>query len=618
MRPAAPSEEHLIKENRTVWVMEFPHHSQQMLSALRSQRQRGFLCDCTVLVGNSSFVAHRAVLASCSPFFHMYYSDSPGNNTENGTNGLVTLDSDIVTASAFSLLLDFVYEGILKVEECLPVEDILAAASFLHMNEVVRVCKRRLQRRGPVAEADSTRSEENYSVTKTLDMRRDNDGCHGLVLNPTNVSAPHTLVLLPIDRTQQDHVKLERRNAERTSDLQVHQSHSPDLVDTTQPGMGITHVPPHNHLVGPVSSASESMGSESEGAGLCSPCSTTEAKSQRSNHQPSSSSSLPTATQESGQSVVLFPRSEVHSHSPHGETLGHSQENQIFTKHPRTTDRAASLGGEQLALSIQTATVSSHLNNTASSQMQQTLHQIQSIMLEQHQSSDIHIGTVSKYPTGPQVHPDALFSKKDSNLQTTLAEVVGENVNIKVEAIVISDEEQEEEKEAVREIVMEVDDFDDDSQQGELSRSQCTSAHQHGIPQLPNYSFPQSSSDAGPSSHIGIPSSTANQQSESAVYFQDFQDSADNFVEDVPTCNVCGKTFSCSYTLRRHAIVHTRERPYECRYCYRSYTQSGDLYRHIRKTHDHTLPAKRSKIDTTCIDTITLHLPPPPPPPPLS
>ncbi|XP_072293762.1 zinc finger and BTB domain-containing protein 3 [Eucyclogobius newberryi] len=566
--------------------MEFPQHSLQLLSALCSQRQRGFLCDCTVLVGNSSFVAHRAVLASCSPFFHMFYSDSPGNNNENGSSGSVTLDSDIVTAPAFSLLLDFVYEGVLKVEESLPVEDILAAASFLHMNEVVRVCKKRLQRRGPVAEADSTRPEESSGVTKTLAKGRE-DG-HGLVLNSDNVTA-HSQVLLSIDKSKQDHVKVERRSAERICEGQLEPSQSPDLADTTQPGMGISHLPPNNHLVG--SHAPESQPQ----LGSVGPCSTTEAQS--NSQQPSSSSSLIPAAKVPGCSVVWLPGSDL-SPSPHDVVPRPSQDYETFKTHPEISDRGVSWGGEQISMLIRTATVSSHSKNTAASQ-QRTL---QSTRLEQHPSSEMHVDAAPKRLTEPQEDPEDLLPKNNSNVAANIA---GENVYIKVEAIVISDEEQEEEKEEVREVVMEVeDDFEDDSQQEGLRSQYNTTAHF----QLPDYSFPLSPSDAGPSSQGGIPSSTA--QPESAVYFQEFQDSIGNFVDDVPTCSVCGKTFSCSYTLRRHAIVHTRERPYECRYCYRSYTQSGDLYRHIRKTHDNTLPAKRSKADATYMET---NVPQPPP-----
>lgn len=266
--------------------MEFPQHSQQLLSALRSQRQRGFLCDCTVLVGSSRFLAHRAVLASCSPFFHMFYSDSPGvsaGGNGSSSSSSVTLDSDIVTASAFGLLLDYVYEGVLQLDESPPVEDILAAASFLHMNEVVRVCKRRLQKRGPLAEADSTRSEESTGPRKAVETGMNSGGAEvepvlaraAEHLNPVTMAAPLSTVTMTAERSQSGSVKSVLRTGGGASVAQVQTPLSPDLADTTQPGMDGPPLP----LGGEPARGSYGQlktGGQGEVSTLCSPCSTTE------------------------------------------------------------------------------------------------------------------------------------------------------------------------------------------------------------------------------------------------------------------------------------------------------------------------------------------------------
>ncbi|XP_074530129.1 zinc finger and BTB domain-containing protein 3 [Halichoeres trimaculatus] len=622
--------------------MEFPQHSQQLLSALRSQRQRGFLCDCTVLVGSSRFLAHRAVLASCSPFFHMFYSDSPGVSGGNSNSSSVTLDSDIVTAAAFGLLLDFVYEGVLQLNESPPVEDILAAASFLHMNEVVRVCKRRLQRRGPLAEADSTRSEESAVARRATETAREggSDGgtepmadMAGDHLNPA-VMAASLLSVTAAERSQLISVKSEQRTIGGSHKSRAHTPLSPNLADTTQPGMD---APPGavRDQPDPASGVHGRLktGDQGEGSTLHSPCSSSESYSHSGFQQPSSSSSSSSVplSQARGPTVVFLPHSESslcpspRQHDtprlPAEDSIRHSSEGD---------HRGASGREQQMAMLIQTSAATSRGEaGQTHSKLQCEFPQIriQSAVSLQHQSLDFH-STKTQTSKGPGVftgdHP--LVSNEQSLPGVRTDDKDDEHVKIKVEAIVISDEELEEDKEASseREPVMDVDDeFEEEIQEEDLNNPHYLSSNPQGLLQMTSqpsdYSFPlspsSSSSGAGPSSQDTSstsfnPPSTAQNQSEPPAYFQDFQDSMGNFADDVPTCEACGKTFSCTYTLRRHAIVHTRARPYECHYCYRSYTQSGDLYRHIRKAHDRSLRTKRTKSDMELLE------PPQPPPPP--
>uniref|UniRef100_A4IHI5 Mynn protein n=1 Tax=Xenopus tropicalis TaxID=8364 RepID=A4IHI5_XENTR len=88
--------------------MALSDHCRHLLDKLNKQRQSGFLCDCTILIGEFQFKVHRNVLASFSEYFRAYFKDS--------LDSIVLLDQIKVTPSGFQTLLDFIYSGDLNYD----------------------------------------------------------------------------------------------------------------------------------------------------------------------------------------------------------------------------------------------------------------------------------------------------------------------------------------------------------------------------------------------------------------------------------------------------------------------------------------------------------------------
>lgn len=83
--------------------MDTAGHSLVLLQQLNMQREFGFLCDCTVAIGDVYFKAHRAVLAAFSNYFKMIFIHQ--------TSECIKIQPADIQPDIFSYLLHIMYTG---------------------------------------------------------------------------------------------------------------------------------------------------------------------------------------------------------------------------------------------------------------------------------------------------------------------------------------------------------------------------------------------------------------------------------------------------------------------------------------------------------------------------
>ncbi|XP_051945912.1 zinc finger and BTB domain-containing protein 18 isoform X2 [Xyrauchen texanus] len=523
--------------------MEFPDHSRHLLQCLSEQRHQGFLCDSTVLVGDAQFRAHRAVLASCSMYFHLFYKD------QLDKRDIVHLNSDIVTAPAFALLLEFMYEGKLQFKS-LPVEDVLAAASYLHMYDIVKVCKKKLKQKA-TTEADSTKQEEDaFSCSDKVESFSEGG----------STGRPATADLLQSDDEDMEN---KRDSPQEPGNMWMRLPSDRTASPTTSPREAEPHGP--------------DTGKSPTG----SPISSTGSLSRRSKASRRISADADCVLDLSVKSGLT---------SGPGETMAG---NPYF---------CSSVTPDNLQSSLVQVKVEKDTGSEDDEHVSGDYEMEHSGMKEPPSTNGTHISLIAQRRLGLEAHLSAL---REASLASELEREDKEGDD-DTDGLG-GDRERAQEVAVVENSLLPYV----SSMLGAphtqifmcpLCNKVFPSPHILQI-HLSTHFREQEGVRVKPASDVNVPTCSICGKTFSCMYTLKRHERTHSG-EKPYTCTTCGKSFQYSHNLSRHAVVHTREKPHACKWCERRFTQSGDLYRHIRKFHCELVNSLSVKSETLNLPTV--------------
>ncbi|XP_061652085.1 zinc finger and BTB domain-containing protein 8A isoform X1 [Phyllopteryx taeniolatus] len=135
-------------------------HQTNLLKQLNQQRRQELFCDFSVLVEGHLFRAHRNVLCASSGYFRMLLTQGPDGIPESAN---ATFDS--FSPEIFTVILDFIYSGQLDLSGQNVIE-VMSAASYLQMNNVINYCKNFIKSSLDISVKDED-SDRCHSLSET-------------------------------------------------------------------------------------------------------------------------------------------------------------------------------------------------------------------------------------------------------------------------------------------------------------------------------------------------------------------------------------------------------------------------------------------------------------------